>query len=178
MPADPTVVLQIPSLHDPDLAPDGKHAASAFALWFPIEGGGAYGQLKDEMGQRVIDKITQLAPNFAASIIRHTTFTPRHMGTVFGAPDGDYCHGLLHPDQIRPNRAGAQRHCRPADTAQRTLFGQCQMPRRTWYHLHPGVTTRPIKGWWTQGAEWQLPANPAGLAAGQAVRRTHPGSPV
>lgn len=106
VPADPTVVLQIPSLHDPDLAPEGKHAASAFAMWFPIEGGGAYGQRKVEMGQRVIDKITRLAPNFEGSIIRHTTFTPRHMGTMFGAPGGDYCHGLLHPDQIGPNRPG------------------------------------------------------------------------
>ena len=107
VPSDPTVVLQIPSLHDPDLAPDGKHAASAFALWFPIEGLiASYGQMKVEMGQRVIDKITRLAPNFERSIIRHTTFTPRHMGTMFGAPGGDYCHGLLHPDQIGPNRPG------------------------------------------------------------------------
>ena len=36
VPADPTVVFQVPSQNDPDLAPDGKHAASAFALWFPI----------------------------------------------------------------------------------------------------------------------------------------------
>ncbi|HEU0190365.1 MAG TPA: NAD(P)/FAD-dependent oxidoreductase [Mycobacterium sp.] len=109
VPADPTVVLQIPSQNDPDLAPVGKHAASAFALWFPIEGGmdaGTYGQAKVEMGQRVIDKITRLAPNFEGSIIRHTTFTPRHMGVMFGAPGGDYCHGLLNPDQIGPNRPG------------------------------------------------------------------------
>ncbi|OBG28460.1 dehydrogenase, partial [Mycobacterium alsense] len=111
VPADPTVVLQIPSQNDPDLAPAGKHAASAFALWFPIEGGmdsgpGAYGQAKVEMGQRVIDKITRLAPNFEASIIRHTTFTPRHMGVMFGAPGGDYCHGLLNANQIGPNRPG------------------------------------------------------------------------
>lgn len=109
VPADPTVVLQIPSVHDPDLAPPGKHAASAFALWFPIEGGageGRYGEAKVEMGQRVIDKITRLAPNFADSIIRHTTFTPRHMGVMFGAPGGDYCHGLLHSDQIGQNRPG------------------------------------------------------------------------
>jgi phytoene dehydrogenase-like protein len=108
VPADPTVVLQIPSLHDPDLAPAGKHAASAFALWFPIEGDGNYGEMKVEMGQRVIDKITRLAPNFERSITRHTTFTPRHMGTMFGAPGGDYCHGLLNPDQIGPNRPGAR----------------------------------------------------------------------
>jgi phytoene dehydrogenase-like protein len=106
VPADPTLVLQIPSLHDPGLAPAGKHAASAFAMWFPIEGGADYGQTKVEMGQRVIDKITRLAPNFERSITRHTTFTPKHMGVMFGAPGGDYCHGLLHPDQIGQNRPG------------------------------------------------------------------------
>jgi phytoene dehydrogenase-like protein len=109
VPADPSVVLQIPSQNDPDLAPEGKHAASAFALFFPIEGDfneGSYGQAKVEMGQRVIDKITRLAPNFERSIIRHTTFTPRHMGVMFGAPGGDYCHGLLNANQIGPNRPG------------------------------------------------------------------------
>ena len=57
-------------------------------------------------GQRVIEKITRLAPNFESLIIRHTTFTPKHMGTMFGAPGGDYCHGLIHPDQIGTNRPG------------------------------------------------------------------------
>ncbi|MCW2651537.1 MAG: hypothetical protein QOE41_4072 [Mycobacterium sp.] len=107
VPADPAVGMQIPSVHDPELAPDGKHAASAFSLWFPIEESHAeYGRLKTEMGQRVIDKINRLAPNFERLITRHTTFTPRHMGTMFGAPGGDYCHGLLHPDQIGMNRPG------------------------------------------------------------------------
>ncbi|CAN5357834.1 NAD(P)/FAD-dependent oxidoreductase [soil metagenome] len=107
VPADPAIALQIPSVHDPDLAPRGKHAASAFALWFPIgEHEAGYGELKAEMGQRVIDKITRIAPNFERLITRHTTFTPKHMGTMFGAPGGDYCHGLLHSDQIGVNRPG------------------------------------------------------------------------
>ena len=37
VPADPAVAFQIPSAQDPDLAPPGKAAASAFALWFPVE---------------------------------------------------------------------------------------------------------------------------------------------
>lgn len=141
VPADPTLVLQIPSVHDPDLAPEGKHAASAFALWFPIEGGaqdeGRYGQAKVEMGQRVIDKITRLAPNFERSIIRHTTFTPKHMGVMFGAPGGDYCHGLLHSDQIGQNRPGP-----------RGFIGQ-PIPVRGLYlgsagcHGGPGITFTP-----------------------------------
>ena len=56
--------------------------------------------------RRVIEKIARLAPDFERRIIRHTTFTPRHMGTMFGAPGGDYCHGLIHPEQMGPNRPG------------------------------------------------------------------------
>jgi phytoene dehydrogenase-like protein len=102
--------MQFPSVHDRDLAPDGKHAVSAFSMWFPVEEGvyehTSYGDLKVEMGRRVIEKITRVAPDFESKIIRHTTFTPRHMGTMFGAPGGDYCHGLIHPEQMGPNRPG------------------------------------------------------------------------
>jgi phytoene dehydrogenase-like protein len=111
VPADPAVAFQIPSAQDPDLAPPGKHAASAFSLWFPIEADRAdHARLKAEMGQCVIDKITRLAPDFEGLITKHTTFTPRHMGTMFGAPGGDYCHGLIHPEQMGPNRAGPRGH--------------------------------------------------------------------
>lgn len=106
VPADPSIAWQIPSVLDPELAPPGKHASSAFALWFPVEGDGDYGTMKREMGQRVIDKITRVAPNFEKLILRHTTFTPRHMDRMFGAPGGDYCHGLIHPEQMGPNRPG------------------------------------------------------------------------
>lgn len=106
VPADPSIAWQIPSVQDPELAPPGKHASSAFALWFPVEGSGDYGAQKREMGQRVIDKIARLAPNFERLILRHTTFTPRHMSTMFGAPGGDFCHGLVHPEQMGPNRPG------------------------------------------------------------------------
>jgi phytoene dehydrogenase-like protein len=107
VPADPAIALQIPSVNDPGLAPPGKHAASAFSLWFPVEETQtSYGDMKVEMGRRVIEKLTRLAPNFESLIIRHTTFTPKHMGTMFGAPGGDYCHGLIHPDQMGVNRPG------------------------------------------------------------------------
>src|SRR6476660_6094356 len=63
VPADPAIALQIPSVNDPRLAPPGKHAASAFSLWFPpadarsgaggAESQSSYGDMKVEMGQRV-----------------------------------------------------------------------------------------------------------------------------
>ncbi len=107
VPETPAVAFQIPSAADPDLAPPGKAAASAFSLWFPVEEDPEeYARLKAEMGQRVIDRITRFAPNFESLILKHTTFTPKHMGTMFGAPGGDYCHGLIHPELLGPYRPG------------------------------------------------------------------------
>ncbi|RNL78540.1 phytoene desaturase family protein [Nocardioides marmorisolisilvae] len=107
VPADPAVAFQIPSASDPELCPPGKAAASAFSLWFPVEEDPSeYARLKAEMGQRVIEKISRFAPNFESLILKHTTFTPKHMGTMFGAPGGDYCHGLIHPDLLGPYRPG------------------------------------------------------------------------
>jgi phytoene dehydrogenase-like protein len=110
IPEDPSLGMQIPSIYDPALAPEGKHAASAFAFYFPVEVDRTeHGRLKDEMAEAVIAKITRLAPNFRDIIIRHTTFASFHMETMFGCPEGDFCHGLIHPDlmgQFRPGPRG------------------------------------------------------------------------
>jgi phytoene dehydrogenase-like protein len=107
VPDNPSMGMQIPSVHDPSLAPPGKHAASAYAYAFPVENSrDQHGHLKNEMAERVIDKVTRFAPNFKDIVIRHITFAPYHMNTMFGAPAGDFCHGLLHPDLMGPNRPG------------------------------------------------------------------------
>jgi phytoene dehydrogenase-like protein len=107
VPQDPSMGLQIPSVHDPSLAPAGKHAASAFAFYFPVEvDRSEHGRLKDEMAERVIEKITRLAPNFKDIMIRHTTFASFHMETMFACPGGDFCQGLLHPELMGPYRPG------------------------------------------------------------------------
>ena len=107
LPEDPSLGLQIPSIHDPLLAPPGKHAASAFAFYFPVEvDRREHGRLKDEMAERVIAKVTRMAPNFRDLIIRQTTFASFHMETMFGCPGGDFCHGLIHPELMGPFRPG------------------------------------------------------------------------
>ncbi|MDT5016539.1 MAG: hypothetical protein QOD39_2699 [Mycobacterium sp.] len=107
IPDNPSMGMQIPSVLDPNLAPPGKHAASAFAYAFPVESSrDQHGHLKNVMAEKVIDKITRFAPNFRDIQIRHITFAPYHMQTMFAAPAGDFCHGLLHPDLMGPNRPG------------------------------------------------------------------------
>ena len=58
------------------------------------------------MAKVVIDKITTYAPNFKDIAIRNITFAPYHMNTMFGAPNGDFCQGLLQPELMGPNRPG------------------------------------------------------------------------
>jgi phytoene dehydrogenase-like protein len=107
IPAEPALGLQIPSVHDRSLAPEGKHAASAFAFYFPVGvEKSQHGRLKDEMAERVIARISKIAPNFKDIIIRHTTFDSIHMGTMFACPEGDFCHGLIHPELMGPFRPG------------------------------------------------------------------------
>ena len=107
IPDNPSLGMQIPSCMDSGMAPPGKHAASAFAYAFPVEANrDQHGRLKNTMAQRVIDKISSYAPNFRDIVIRHITFAPYHMQTMFGAPSGDFCHGLLHPDLMGQNRPG------------------------------------------------------------------------
>ncbi|MVU81672.1 NAD(P)-binding protein [Nocardia sp. ET3-3] len=107
VPEEPALVLQLPSVNDPQVAPEGKHVASVFALWLPIAGDRSRrGGPEHDMAERVIDRIAGLAPNFRSLISRHIVFTPRHMRLMFGAPGGDYCHGLVHPEQMGPNRPG------------------------------------------------------------------------
>ena len=61
--------MQIPSVHDPSMAPPGMHAASAYA--FPVETPrDQHGHLKNEMADRVVDKISRYAPNFKDIQIR------------------------------------------------------------------------------------------------------------
>ena len=63
VPDNPSLGMQIPSVHDPSMAPPGMHAASAYA--FPVETPrDQHGHLKNEMADRVVDKISRYAPNF------------------------------------------------------------------------------------------------------------------
>jgi len=101
VPRDPCVGFQIPSVLDPDLAPPGHHAGTLFAMYFPCEAPREqHGQLKDEYAERVFDKVERYAPGFRDVIVKQATFAPYHYESMFGCTDGDFCHGLIHPEQM------------------------------------------------------------------------------
>ncbi len=107
VPEAPPVSLGIPSILDPDLAPEGRHAASAFAFCAPIGGDHAERvRLRDEMADRIVQRITAFAPNFPDCIERQIAYPAYSYELMFGCAGGDFTHALLHPDLMGAFRPG------------------------------------------------------------------------
>lgn len=107
VPETPSFGFQIPSVLDPSLAPAGKHAASAYAFYFPITfSREEQNRLGDVMADRVVARIAQMAPNFPEIIDRRVVYPSYTYELMFGATGGDFCHGLLQPEHMGPFRPG------------------------------------------------------------------------
>ncbi len=107
VPEAPPVSLGIPSLLDPSLAPEGMHAASAFAFYAPIGvGHDDKVRLRDEMAERIVARIAAVAPNFPDSIERQISYPAYSYELMFGCTGGDFTHALLQPELMGPFRPG------------------------------------------------------------------------
>jgi len=107
VPPSPSVNLSIPSLRDPGLAPPGKHVASSFAFYAPIGANHReQSRLRDEMAERIVAKITRVAPNFPDLIERQFNYPAYTYELMFGCTGGDFTHGLLQPEFMGPFRPG------------------------------------------------------------------------
>ena len=107
VPASPSFNLQIPSMDDPSLAPEGMHAASSFAFYLPVASDReTQNRLRDEMAERIVAKIAAVAPNFPDLIERQLNYPAFTYELMFGCTGGDFCHGLLQPEFMGPFRPG------------------------------------------------------------------------
>ncbi len=107
VPEVPSFNLQIPSIHDPSLAPPGKQSASSFAFYFPI--GATHEEqtrLRDTMAERIVAKVASVAPNFPDIIERQLNYPAYAYELMFGCTGGDFTHGLLEPAFMGPFRPG------------------------------------------------------------------------
>lgn len=107
--ANPSMYLDIPSVLDPTLAPEGKHT-----LWIEFfapyqiagkEGTGLHGtgwteQLKNQVADNVINKLGEYAPNIKDSIIARRVESPAELGERLGSYKGNYYHLDMTLDQM------------------------------------------------------------------------------
>ncbi len=141
-PPDPAVAMQFPSVHDSGLAPpEGKHAMSAFSMWFPLDYEHAsYGDLKGGDGSA-----SHREDHPRRTRLRVQDHPPHHLHTTPHGGDhvrctgwGDYCHGLIHPEQMGgPNRPGPRGFVDLPIPVEGGCTSQRRLPRRSRNHLHP-----------------------------------------
>lgn len=115
----PVVELTIPSILDPTLADNGRLVASIFAQYAPLRSvdDPAWPHLRDEMRDRVLDVVEEVAPGFGNSIEEIELLTPADMEAIFGLTGGNIFHGAMHPHRLffmRPF-AGAESYRTPIE---------------------------------------------------------------
>jgi phytoene dehydrogenase-like protein len=148
LPRNPPAALQIPTAVDPTLAPDGFHLGTTYGFYFPCEAPKQIrGKLRDEMAERIIDRVEAVYPGFRGLIVDSAVFSSDHFAAMQGATGGDFTHGLMHPEQMLGARtlvAGSS-HRSPIEG----LFlcgASC--------HPGPGVTFLPGHGCAAEVAAW------------------------
>lgn len=106
---NPSMYLDVPTVLDPSMAPEGKHT-----LWIEffapyqiagLEGTGLKGtgwtdELKNKVADRVINKLADYAPNVKDAIIARRVESPAELGERLGAYKGNYYHIDMTLDQM------------------------------------------------------------------------------
>ena len=95
------LAFQIPTVMDPSLAPEGYHIASAYGFYFPCDAEKSQrGKLRDQAAENIIEHISLHMPDFRELITDQAIFSADHFASMQGVTNGDWTHGLLHPDQM------------------------------------------------------------------------------
>jgi phytoene dehydrogenase-like protein len=101
LPDQVPLAFQIPTVNDPTLAPEGCHIASAYGFYFPCDAvKSERGKLRDAMAEKIIDHWSLHMPDFRELIVDKAIFSGDHFASMHGVTNGDWTHGLLHPDQM------------------------------------------------------------------------------
>lgn len=101
VPPDPPIGMQIPTVMDPSLAPPGFHIATTYGFFFPCTAPKAErGRLRDAMAERIIDRLSAVLPDLRDCVAERAVFSSDHFAVMQGATNGDFTHGLIHPDQM------------------------------------------------------------------------------
>ncbi len=95
----------IQSATDPSVAPEGKHTLSLWCHHFPYRlQDGDLDTEREKLAERMTDLLTELAPNFRASVLAREIFVPADIERVYGITGGQIFHSELMPDQVLWNR--------------------------------------------------------------------------
>jgi phytoene dehydrogenase-like protein len=101
LPEELWVDCVIASNADDSLAPSGTHIMTCFVQYVPYKlRQGTWDEHRELLGDRVIRKIVEHAPNVANSIIARQVLTPLDLERTYGLTEGNIFHGDLTLEQL------------------------------------------------------------------------------
>ena len=86
---------------DPSLAPAGKHILTCFVQYVPYHlREGNWDENRELLGNRVVKKIAEYAPNVPNAIVARQVLTPLDLERTYGLTEGNIFHGDLRLEQL------------------------------------------------------------------------------
>jgi phytoene dehydrogenase-like protein len=86
---------------DPSLAPPGKHILTCFVQYVPYRlRHGTWDENRELLGDRVVKKIGEYAPNVPDSVFARQVLTPLDLERIYGLTEGNIFHGDLRLEQL------------------------------------------------------------------------------
>jgi phytoene dehydrogenase-like protein len=97
----PFADCEIPTVFDRTLAPEGMHVMSMFSQWVPASWSSEpHREELEAYADRLIDRFTEVAPNFKGSILHRQVIGPYDMEHEYHLIGGNIFHGELAVDQL------------------------------------------------------------------------------
>jgi phytoene dehydrogenase-like protein len=86
---------------DSSLAPEGKHILTCFVQYVPYRlREGNWDEKRELLGDRVVKKIAEHAPNVSNAILARQVLTPLDLERTYGLTEGNIFHGDLTLEQL------------------------------------------------------------------------------
>jgi len=101
----PVIDVQIPTVYDHTVAPEGKHIVSMWVRFLPVKPKDTtWDELRESVGNQLIDLLTEYAPNFRRSLIDWLVYTPADIERRVGMTDGNFRHTDHSAGQLLADR--------------------------------------------------------------------------
>ncbi|HEY7574310.1 MAG TPA: NAD(P)/FAD-dependent oxidoreductase [Thermoanaerobaculia bacterium] len=86
---------------DTSLATAGRHVVTCFVQFVPYRlREGDWESRREELGDRVVERIGEYAPNVPRSVLARQVLTPLDLERVYGLTEGNIFHGDLNLEQL------------------------------------------------------------------------------
>jgi phytoene dehydrogenase-like protein len=98
---EPHIELCIPSVHDPSLAPDGRHVLTVDVLSQPYSlAQGSWDSIAGEVADRAVARIGRHFPNVPGAVLHRQVLSPLDLERTLGLTGGHALHGEMAADQL------------------------------------------------------------------------------